>query len=57
MTGISEMLSMTRAHLSKHLLAFERKSNLPSTLGQKRLLTRVACTTYAHGSNRGQIPH
>lgn len=45
--GISEMLSMTRANLSKHLLAFERGSNLPPTLGQERLSTRVACS-YPH---------
>ena len=46
------MLSMTRANLNKHLLAFERRNNVPPTLRQKRLLTRIAWT-YAHGSIAG----
>jgi hypothetical protein len=38
------VLLMSRADLSKHLLAFERGSNMPPTLGQRHLSTRVACS-------------
>jgi len=43
-----QMLLMTRADLSKHLLAFERGSNMPPTLGQRRLSTRVAACSHPH---------